>query len=95
MDLSSLMPKITAPIIDIPKSPIAYSYSDTQFELLKELIEEYESSLDSEHEVGVLLTNFGQSVLLLPSSTHLLSVLALSFFCITIYLYRIFTLHYP
>ena len=51
-------------IPEAPKIPSAYSYSDTQFEFLKEFIEEYESTLDSEHEVGLLLTNFGQSVLM-------------------------------
>lgn len=44
--------------------PIAYSYSDTQFEILKRYIEDFQSSLDSEHEVGMLLTNFGQSILM-------------------------------
>ena len=47
-----------------PKPPIAYSYSDTQFELLKEQIKEFERTLDSEHEVAIWLTNFGQSVLM-------------------------------
>lgn len=49
---------------DIGPLPIAYSYSDTQFEILREYIEEYESTLDTEHEVGLLLTNFGQSTLM-------------------------------
>lgn len=51
------MPKITP-------APIAYSYSDTQFKILKRHIRDYESTLDSEHEVGVLLTNFGQSIIM-------------------------------
>lgn len=51
-------------IPDIGPSPIAYSYSDTQFEILKKHIEEYQSTLDNEHEVGLLLTNFGQSTLM-------------------------------
>ena len=44
--------------------PSAYSYSDTQFEILKEQIENFELTLDSEHEVGIWLTNFGQSMLM-------------------------------
>lgn len=56
------LPEIQLP--EIEPLPIAYSYSDTQFELLKEQIEEFESTLDSEHEVGIWLTNFGQSVLM-------------------------------
>ena len=35
-----------------------------QYEILKEYIEEFQSSLDSEHEVGMKLTSFGESVLL-------------------------------
>lgn len=38
--------------------------SGTQFEILKQYIEEFQNNLDSEHEVGMLLTNFGQNVLL-------------------------------
>lgn len=54
------IPAINIP--DIPVSPIAYSYSDTQFEVLKRYIVNFENSLDSEHEVGIMLTNFGQSI---------------------------------
>lgn len=43
--------------------------SGTLFEFLKEYIEDFQSKLDSEHEVGLLLTNFGQSVLL--TVTHI------------------------
>lgn len=51
-------------IPDIEPLPAAYSYSDTQFEILQKHIEEYQSALDEQHEVGLLLTNFGQSVLM-------------------------------
>ncbi|MGN0348197.1 MAG: DUF6173 family protein [Roseburia sp.] len=60
MDFKPYVPAFVPP----PKPPIAYSYSDTQFEILKEQIEEFESTLDSEHEVGIWLTNFGQSMLM-------------------------------
>jgi hypothetical protein len=56
------MPDIYMP--DIPPLPIAYSYSDTQFEIIEQYITEFENSLDNEHEVALLLTNFGQSVLM-------------------------------
>ena len=49
-------------ITDIPKPPIVYSYSDTQFEILSKYIRAFENSLDPDHEVGLILTNFGQSV---------------------------------
>lgn len=48
--------------LDFSPPPIAYSYSDTQFEILKDYIQKFEASLDGEHEVGLMLTNFGQSV---------------------------------
>lgn len=48
--------------MDIEPIPLAYSYSDTQFEILCKYIKEFEAGLDSEHEVGLLLTNFGQAV---------------------------------
>ena len=44
--------------------PTRYMWSDTQFEIIREYIERFESSLDHEHEVGVMLTNFGQSILM-------------------------------
>lgn len=58
---------IRVPQLDLPEMhplPVAYSYSDTQFEILQKYIEEYQSALDDKHEVGLLLTNFGQSVLM-------------------------------
>mgnify|MGYP007069894063 CR=1 FL=1 len=41
--------------------PTQHMWSDTQFEIIKKYIEEFEASLDEEHEVGVMLTNFGQA----------------------------------
>lgn len=40
------------------------SYADTQFSLLKKQILEFQSSLDLEYDVGILLTNFGQTILM-------------------------------
>lgn len=42
--------------------PTQHMFSDTQFEIIKKYIQEFESTLDKEHNVGVMLTNFGQSV---------------------------------
>ncbi|MED9903539.1 MAG: DUF6173 family protein [Lachnospiraceae bacterium] len=36
----------------------------SHFEILKKYINEFQNNLDSEHEVGMLLTNFGQNILL-------------------------------
>lgn len=44
--------------------PANYMFSDTQFEILKRYIQEYEMNLDKKHVVGIMLTNFGQSVLM-------------------------------
>ena len=44
--------------------PIADSYADTQFEIVKSYIQQFENSLDSEHIVGLKLTNFGSSTLM-------------------------------
>jgi hypothetical protein len=52
------------PKIKMPDLPTHYMWSSTQFEIIKRHIQQYEKSLDSEHEVGVMLTNFGQSVLM-------------------------------
>ena len=54
------LPKIKVP--EIEPLPLAYSYSDTQFEILQKYITNFEKSLDAEHEVGIMLTNFGQSI---------------------------------
>ena len=39
-------------------------WSDEQFDILKRYIQEFEESLDCEHEVGIMMTNFGQTVLM-------------------------------
>lgn len=49
---------ITAPL------PSSQSYSDTQFEIIKEYVLSFQKSLDQEHDVGLLLTNFGQTMLM-------------------------------
>lgn len=50
--------------LEIEPMPLAYSYSDTQFEVLSKYIRDFEKTLDSDHEVGLMLTNFGQSVIM-------------------------------
>lgn len=56
--------KIVSQIEPVPPLPIAYSYSDTQFEIIKKYVLDFQSQLDGEHDVGVLLTNFGSTVLM-------------------------------
>ena len=43
-------------------SPIQHVWSDEQFRILRKYIEAFESSLDPEHEVAIMLTNFGQTI---------------------------------
>lgn len=50
-------------LADLKPVPVGTD-SETKFEILKQYIEEFQNSLDSEHEVGMLLTNFGQNILL-------------------------------
>lgn len=42
--------------------PTQHMFSDTQFEIIKKYIQEFEVTLDTEHNVGVMLTNFGQTI---------------------------------
>ena len=49
-------------------SPIANTYSDQQFEIIKKYILRFQASLDNEHDVGVLMTNFGSTVLMQVTS---------------------------
>ena len=51
------------PVISID-TPIQHMWADEQFEILKRYIQEFEQSLDAAHEVGIMMTNFGQSVLM-------------------------------
>ena len=44
--------------------PTNHMFSDTQFEIIKKYLQEFEKTLDTEHNVGVMLTNFGQTILM-------------------------------
>lgn len=55
------MPAMSIGNIDLPTH---HMFSDTQFEIIKKYIVNFENSLDADHQVGMLLTNFGQSVLM-------------------------------
>ena len=61
-------PSFNIPIPEIPEinidTPIQHMWANEQFEILKRYIQDFEQSLDAEHEVGIMMTNFGQSVLM-------------------------------
>lgn len=59
--LNIRMPEIPEINVD---TPAQHMWADEQFEILKRYIQEFEHSLDAEHEVGIMMTNFGQSVLM-------------------------------
>ena len=62
MDFGLINPPL--PQFNIPDIPTQHMWSDTQYMIIKKYIEDFEASLDESHEVGMLLTNFGQSVLM-------------------------------
>ena len=69
MDLSNFkIPQIEVPdyskILGNMDFPTQHMFSDTQFEIIKKYIQDFEKNLNKEHTVGVWLTNFGQSILM-------------------------------
>ena len=64
-DLSNFaLPNISIPQMPVIDTPMKHMWADEQFEILKRYIRQFERSLDAEHEVGLMMTNFGQSVLM-------------------------------
>ena len=69
---NSLSSSFKLPSLNIPKfEPLEVAevyrpqiWSKDQFEIIKRHIKSYEQTLDSEHEVGVMLTNYGETVLM-------------------------------
>lgn len=51
-------------ILNVPVSPVVRASSSNQFEIIKTYIEDFQDSLDNKHDVGILLTNFGSSILM-------------------------------
>lgn len=45
-------------------SPLQHIFVDEQFEILKRYIQKFERTLDPQHEVGIMMTNFGQSIIM-------------------------------
>lgn len=64
-DISAIKQSLNSQIHSIEvDTPIQHMWADEQFEILKRYIKEFEKFLDAEHEVGIMMTNFGQSVLM-------------------------------
>ena len=65
LDYGSIVPQFKIPELpEIPDLPTQHMWADSQFEILKKYITAFEAGLDDEHEVGVMLTNFGQPILM-------------------------------
>lgn len=52
------------PTFEMPDTPAMHMFSDSQFEIIKKYVLDFQSRLDKNHDVGLLLTNFGQSMLM-------------------------------
>jgi len=48
--------------------PRDYTMADWQYEILCEQIKEFQDSLDCEHELALMLTNFGQAITLVVTN---------------------------
>ncbi|HJB14366.1 MAG TPA: hypothetical protein H9787_11745 [Candidatus Oscillibacter excrementigallinarum] len=57
------LPNLSA-ITAVPYNPVADSFADTQFEIIRKYILDFQRNLDQEHDVGLMLTNFGQSIVM-------------------------------
>lgn len=49
---------------NIEPPPSAFTYADTQFDILKRYILQFESTLEPDREVGIMFTHFGHSVVM-------------------------------
>ena len=58
------LPEFRLPPIEIPDLPTHHMWADTLYVIVKNHISMFENTLDAEHEVGMMLTSFGQSVLM-------------------------------
>lgn len=63
---NDFMPTLKVPNVETFKidTPFQHMFVDEQFDIIKNYIQEFEMMLDTEHEVGVMMTNFGQSVIM-------------------------------
>lgn len=66
---SSIMTNINSNLSDIVENftinnPVSHMWADSQFDIIKKQIQDYEKTLKSDEEIGVYLTQFGQSMLM-------------------------------
>lgn len=62
-DIDAIKNNIRSAIVETD-TPIQHIWSDEQLPILKRYIQSFEDELDQEHEVGIMMTNFGQTILM-------------------------------
>lgn len=62
-DIGAINNSIQSAIVETD-TPIQHIWSDEQLPILKRYIQSFENELDQEHEVGIMMTNFGQTILM-------------------------------
>ena len=69
MDSSIIVPNMTFGIPTVKANdPEDNMWAEDIFESIKKYIQAFEAQLDKDHEVGVMMTNFGQSVVMQVTS---------------------------
>ncbi len=64
MNNNPYLPDISSGTISFSDLPTQHMWADTQYEIIKKYIRDFEANLDEEHEAAFQLTNFGQSILM-------------------------------
>lgn len=65
MDVLDSLRRVQSQLDSVPlETPASRSYADTQFQIIKKYVTAFYNSLDHDHNVGVILTNFGSTVVM-------------------------------
>ena len=65
MDVLDSLRRVQSQLDSVPlETPASRSYADTQFQIIKKYVTDFYNSLDHDHNVGVILTNFGSTVVM-------------------------------
>ncbi|MBQ7826545.1 MAG: hypothetical protein IJ337_09425 [Clostridia bacterium] len=65
MDVLDSLRRVQSQLDSVPlETPASRSYADTQFQIIKKYVTDFYNSLDHDHNVGVILTNFGSTVVI-------------------------------
>lgn len=65
MDVLDTLRRVQSQLDSVPlETPASRSYADTQFQIIKKYVTDFYNSLDHDHNVGVILTNFGSTVVM-------------------------------